>query len=131
MCVAGRRPLFAVFDETILIVDVNVCDAYKQALPELGVPGYYWGTNCVQSVENGAHGETEERCVQGKCTIRIAPLFTDWCQTSWFEMWFAPQHLRVLDAKPRLESRIKRFNRCSFACTRFHRQVHDQVSEPA
>jgi hypothetical protein len=35
----------------------------------IGVPTYYWGTNCIQSVENGAHGESPKnlRCVDGKC----------------------------------------------------------------
>jgi beta-D-xylosidase 4 len=44
----------------------------SKAIPELGVPGYYWGTNCIQSVENGAHGETPARCTDDwRCSTKF------------------------------------------------------------
>eukprot|EP00039_Didymoeca_costata_P012075 m.172797 g.172797 ORF g.172797 m.172797 type:complete len:176 (+) comp15376_c0_seq12:49-576(+) len=39
-------------------------------LPYLGIPEYYWGTNCIQSVENGAHGESI-RCLNGTCATHF------------------------------------------------------------
>ena len=40
-------------------------------LPALaGTPGYYWGTNCIQSVENGAHGEATP-CAGAKCSTKF------------------------------------------------------------
>ena len=39
----------------------------SKPLPDIGVPAYYWGTNCIHSVENGAHGEVPNRCIDGKC----------------------------------------------------------------
>ena len=38
-----------------------------QDLPYVGVPAYYWGTNCIQSVEAGAHHESPQRCVGDRC----------------------------------------------------------------
>ena len=37
--------------------------ACSTALAPLGVPFYYFGTNTVQSVEVGAHGETPTKCI--------------------------------------------------------------------
>eukprot|EP01047_Picozoa_sp_COSAG01_P008594 COSAG01_NODE_340_length_18638_cov_56.516505_15_plen_262_part_00 len=41
------------------------------AFPELAAtPGYYWGTNCVQSVENCAHGVAKHDCPEnGTCVV--------------------------------------------------------------
>jgi beta-glucosidase-like glycosyl hydrolase len=40
-------------------------------LPALaGTPGYYWGTNCIQSVENGAHGESVP-CAGKTCSTKF------------------------------------------------------------
>eukprot|EP00040_Diaphanoeca_grandis_P032978 m.200909 g.200909 ORF g.200909 m.200909 type:complete len:864 (-) comp32782_c0_seq1:202-2793(-) len=80
-CQPGRNSSYP-FCNSMLSTAVRVADLVKrvadtdkpnlltarqiQALPDLDVPGYYWGTNCIQSVEVGAHGESG-RCVGDKC----------------------------------------------------------------
>jgi hypothetical protein len=42
----------------------------QQPLGYIGVPAYYWGTNCIASVENGAHGEATP-CPHGVCSTHF------------------------------------------------------------